>query len=85
MNKEQAAKQLDKFMGGKPLTFSIKQGPNDEWVAQCNEIDGIVTCGIGYDAFEMEKLMQDAILTAAGILKRIFRKYVEKSIYQRSC
>lgn len=84
MTKEQAIKQLNKFMGGKPLTFSIKQGANDEWVAQCNEVDGIITCGVGYDAPEMERLMQDAILSAAGIpkefsenmLKRIFSNEV---------
>ncbi len=84
MTKEQVTKQLNNFMGEKPLTFSIKQGPNDEWVAQCNEIDGIITCGKGYDAHEMERLMQDAILSAAGIpkefsenmLKRVFSNEV---------
>jgi hypothetical protein len=47
----------------------VKQYPNDKWVAQCNEIDGIITCGEGYDMATMENLMQDAILTAAGIPK----------------
>ncbi len=80
MTREQAEKQLNKFMGNQPLTFSLKQGTNEEWVAQCNEVDGIITCGTGYDLAEMERLMQDAILSAAGIpkefsenmLKRVF-------------
>lgn len=69
MNKEQAKKRLLKFMGNSCLTFSVKQNPNDKWVAQCNEIDSIITCGEGYDMATMESLMQDAILTAAGIPK----------------
>jgi len=71
MNKEQAKERLLKFMGNNPLTFSVKQLPNNKWVAQCNEVDGIVTCGEGYDMATMESLMQDAILTAAGIPKEL--------------
>ena len=80
MTKEQAQNQLKKFMGETPLTFSIRLSPDEEWVAQCNEIDGIITCGKGLDVSQMESLMQDAILSAAGIpkefsenmLKRVF-------------
>ena len=67
MNKEQAKEQLKKFMGDQTLTFSIKESKDNKWVAQCNEIDSIITCGVEYDLSEMESLMQDAILTAAGI------------------
>ena len=67
MNKEQAIKQLNKFMNDQVLSFSVKQYPEEKWVAQCNEIDGVITCGVGYDMAQMEHLMQDAILTAAGI------------------
>jgi len=68
MSKEQAQNQLKSFFEGFPmLTFTIKQYPNDEWTAQCNEIDSIITCGKGYDLANMEELMQDAILTAASI------------------
>lgn len=69
MNKKEAQERLLKYMGNSSLTFSVKQNPNDKWVAQCNEIDSIITCGEGYDMATMENLMQDAILTAAGIPK----------------
>ncbi|MDO8728818.1 MAG: hypothetical protein Q7K26_02880 [bacterium] len=67
MTKEQAKKRLEQFMGNDVLTFTIKKYPTDHWVAQCNEIDGIITGGTGYDLAVMEDLLQDAILTAAGI------------------
>jgi len=67
MSKEQAKKRLEQFMGNDTLTFTVKKYPNDRWVAQCNEIDGIITGGTGYDLAIMESLLQDAILTAAGI------------------
>jgi len=71
MNKKQAKEQLKKFMGDQTLTFSIIKESNDnKWVAQCNEIDSIITCGVEYDLANMENLMQDAILTAAGIPAR---------------
>jgi hypothetical protein len=70
MNKEEAIQQLKNFYEGiSMLTFSIKEYPGDEWVAQCNEIDSIITGGVGGDIVAMENLMQDAILTAAGIPK----------------
>lgn len=72
MTKEQAKEQLKNFYGGLPLlTFSIKEYPNNEWVAQCNEIDSIITGGTGGDMLTIETLMQDAILTAAGIPREL--------------
>lgn len=70
MTKEQAKQKIAHFMGNnKVLTFSIKYfpGPEHKWIAQCNEIDGIITGGSGFDLEKMENLMEDAILTAAGI------------------
>lgn len=68
MTKEDAQKQLKAFFTHYPmLTFTIKEYENDEWIAQCNEVDGIITGGKGFDQAYMEDLMQDAILTAAGI------------------
>jgi len=61
---------MKNFMGdNKTLTFSIKHfpGPEHKWVAQCNEIDGIITCGTGFDLEKMEDFIEDAIITAAGI------------------
>jgi len=75
MNKVQAKAQLKQFMGdNSKLTFTIKSFSGERWVAQCNEIDSIVTCGIGYDASVMESTMQDAIITAA----RIPREYAHE-------
>lgn len=70
MTKEQAKQKMAKFMGdNKILTFSIKYfpGPEHRWIAQCNEIDGIITGGGSFELRQMEDLMEDAILTAAGI------------------
>ena len=67
MNKEQAKLNLRKFLGGKELTFSIKQYENGEWVATCNEVPAIMTGGLGYNITEIDSMIRDAILTAAGI------------------
>ena len=69
MNKEEAKQKLKKFMRDQVFTFTIESYPEGRWVAQCNEVDGIMTCGTGYDQGEMEALIQDAILSAAGIPK----------------
>lgn len=65
MNEKQAKAQLEKFLNGRILTFSMKNYPSGEWIAQCNEIDGIITGGM--DLSLMDSLIRDAILTAAGI------------------
>ncbi len=67
MNKEQAKSLLEKFLGGRELTFSIKQYDNREWVATCNEIPAIMTGGLGYNITDIDTMIRDAILTAAGI------------------
>lgn len=67
MNKEKAKKQLQRFLGEKVLTFSIKRYLGGEWVAECNEIPAIMTGGMGDDIAQMDRMIRDAILTAAGI------------------
>ncbi|MEK7587054.1 MAG: hypothetical protein AAB453_04260 [Patescibacteria group bacterium] len=68
MNQEQAKQRMKSFIGdNKNFTFTIKYFPGNKWVAQCNEIDGIITCGEVFDVEKMESSMEDAILTAAGI------------------
>ena len=67
MTLTQAKAQLRKFVGDQVLTFSIEKFENGEWVARCNQIPAITTCGMDSDVKEMEDLMKDAILTAAGI------------------
>ena len=70
MNQEQAKQRMKDFMGeNKTLTFTIKYfpGPEIKWVAQCNEVGGIITCGSGFDMQKMQDQMEDAIITAAGI------------------
>ncbi len=75
---KQAKDQLERFMGETVLTFSVKQYPGEEWVAQCNEIDGIVTGGTGYDLDQMERLIRDAILSAAGIPNKFADKILKR-------
>lgn len=67
MNIEQAKNKLAEFLGDKVLTFSIKRYEGGEWVAECNEIPGIMTGGLGDDIAVMDRMMKDAILTAAGV------------------
>lgn len=67
MNLEQTKAQLKRFLGGKVLTFSITTYANGEWVAECNEIPAIITGGLGGDITSMDRMMRDAILTAAGV------------------
>lgn len=64
---EQAKEQLKKFLGGKILTFSVRRYENNEWVAECNEIPAVMTGGMGDDIAFMDKMIREAILTAAGI------------------
>jgi len=67
MSIEQAKKKLAEFLGDRVLTFSIKRYESGEWVAECNEIPGIMTGGMGDDIAAMDRMMKDAILTAAGV------------------
>ena len=67
MKIERAKEQLNRFLGGRVLTFSIKWHDNNEWVAECKEIPAIMTGGKGDDIAYMDKMMREAILTAAGI------------------
>ncbi|MDP3958152.1 MAG: hypothetical protein Q8Q36_01645 [bacterium] len=66
MTLEQAREQLRKFLGGRILTFTVMEYDNGEWAAQCNEIPGIITGGVG-DYTERDTFMRDAIVTAAGL------------------
>ena len=65
MEYKKAKARLEKFLDGKILTFTIAHHPNNEWVAECNEIPGIITCG--KDLRSMDVLLRDAILTAANV------------------
>lgn len=78
MTQQEAKQKLKKYMGDQVFTFTIESYPENRWVAQCNEVDGIATCGIGYDQAEMEALMQDAILSAAGIPKEFSTDIIKR-------
>ena len=67
MKPNEAKTRLATFLGGRELTFSIKKYPDGEWVAECNEIPAIMTGGKEDDITNMDTLIRDAILTAAGI------------------
>ncbi len=67
MNIEQAKTNLKSFLNGKELTFSIKRFENDEWIAECNEIPAIATGGMGDDITNLDLMIREAIVTAAGI------------------
>ncbi len=67
MELNNAKQQLAAFLGGRELTFSIKKYPDGEWVAECNEIPAIMTGGKEDDITNMDSMIRDAILTAAGV------------------
>jgi hypothetical protein len=64
---EKARLDLEQFLGDTMLTFSIKNYSNGEWTAYCNEIPAIMTGGMGVDISTMDRMIRDAILTAAGV------------------
>lgn len=64
---QEAKTHLAKFLGDTVLTFTIRKHTNGEWIAQCNEIPAIMTGGMGDDIAIMDKMIRDAILTAAGL------------------
>lgn len=67
MNMEQAKIQLSAFLNGRELTFTVSNFDSGEWIAECNEIPGIITGGMGNDITTMDSLIRDAILVAAGL------------------
>lgn len=67
MNKKDAQEKLAKFLGSRILTFEVTNHDKGEWMAQCNEVYGLITAGKNSTREEMEDLIQDAIFTAAGI------------------
>ena len=67
MNLEQAKANLVAFLGNRELTFSIKHFPDGEWIAECIEIPAIMTGGKEDDITNVDSMIRDAILTAAGI------------------
>ena len=68
MTKEQAITQLRDFLNGvQMLTFTITEYPGEKWVAQCNQVESVLTGGVGYDTEIMSEILKDAVLTAAGI------------------
>lgn len=62
-----ARSRLATFLGGRTLTFKIKTFEGGEWIAECNEIPAIATGGMGDDISQMDLMIRDAILTAAGV------------------
>ena len=62
-----AKTRLQAFMQERELTFSIRRYPDGEWVAECNEIPAIMTGGMEDDITNMDAMIRDAILTAAGV------------------
>lgn len=92
MQKQEAKKRIEQFVGAHDkLTFDVREYENDEWVAECNEIPAISTCGQGYDIEYMFDLFEDAILTAAGIpeehceglLKRLWNNKIEEKVKEK--
>lgn len=67
MEQQEAKEQLRTFFNGRLLTFTIRDFLDGEWVAECNEIPGIITGGKGEDITGRDKLIRDAIATAAGL------------------
>ena len=49
------------------LTFKVKKFKSGEWIAQCKEVDGILTGGIGFTKDKLWHGIEDAIITAMGI------------------
>ncbi len=67
MQLKEAKARLQRFLGGRELTFAIKRYPDGEWVAECNEIPAIMTGGKEDDITNIDTMIRDAILTAAGV------------------
>lgn len=66
MTHQEAKQQLERFMGEHVLTFTVERD-GDNWMATCNQFPAISTGGVGYDHDEMQNILKDAILTAAGV------------------
>lgn len=69
MNKklEQAKLRMKTFLGDSEITFSIRNFPSGEWIAECNEIPAIMTGGMNGDITTIDAMIRDAIITAVGI------------------
>ncbi|MBM3261228.1 hypothetical protein FJY93_02310 [Candidatus Kaiserbacteria bacterium] len=63
---EQAKDLLRAFLQGRILSFTTNQYDDGSWLAECNEIPAITTGTTG-DYSELDTLMRDAIVSAAGI------------------
>lgn len=84
MELNQAKDRLATFLGGKELTFSIRKYPDGEWVAECNEIPAIMTGGKEGDITNMDTMIRDAILTAAGIDTKFANEILKFVGYRQS-
>jgi len=67
MELKTAKEILKGFLADRELTFSIRRYPDGEWVAECNEIPAIMTGGKEDDITNIDTMIRDAILTAAGV------------------
>ncbi|PIQ91569.1 MAG: hypothetical protein COV70_03015 [Parcubacteria group bacterium CG11_big_fil_rev_8_21_14_0_20_39_22] len=76
-NLKKAKEGLKKFLGDKVLTFSIKRFPDGEWVAECNELPAIITGGCEGDITNMDEMIREAVLTAAGIDNRFSKEILK--------
>jgi len=79
MNIEQAKQTLRQFTGKQILTFSVNRFEDGAWIANCDQIPAITTCGDFSDEKEMENLMKDAVLTAAGV--EVDAEFVDELLY----
>jgi hypothetical protein len=82
MNITAAKEQLVRFLQGRTLTFSFEELGEGEWIAQCNEIPGIVSSGTNTTRAKTEELLRDAILSAAGLdsTKPSIRKLLTRTV-----
>lgn len=66
MTNDEALQRLKNFLSDGPLSFTVSIDENTgNWVAQCDQVDGMITGGKKED--DIESLLRDAIFTVAGI------------------
>jgi len=86
MNLKQANETIVDFFDGKELTFCVERfGDNQEqWVARCDQVPGIVTGGDKYNEKVVKEQVKDAILTAAGVDGKFADKVLRELSFSNS-
>src|ERR1019366_6646485 len=84
MELKDAKTRLHGFLGDRELTFSIRKYPDGEWVAECNEIPAIMTGGKADDITNVDTMIRDAILTAAGVDPKYANKILKFVGYRQA-